>query len=24
VGTGEGADDLSPFDPVSFARGLVS
>ncbi len=24
VGTGEGATDLAPFDPVSFARGLVS
>ncbi len=24
VGTGEGADDLAPFDPSSFARGLVS
>jgi fused signal recognition particle receptor len=24
VGTGEGADDLAPFDPASFARGLVS
>jgi fused signal recognition particle receptor len=24
VGTGEGANDLAPFDPVSFARGLVS
>jgi fused signal recognition particle receptor len=24
VGTGEGAHDLAPFDPTSFARGLVS
>jgi fused signal recognition particle receptor len=24
VGTGEGATDLAPFDPVAFARGLVS
>jgi fused signal recognition particle receptor len=24
VGTGEGANDLAPFDPVAFARGLVS
>jgi fused signal recognition particle receptor len=24
VGTGEGANDLAPFDPVTFARGLVS
>jgi fused signal recognition particle receptor len=24
VGTGEGADDLAPFDAESFARGLVS
>jgi fused signal recognition particle receptor len=24
VGTGEGANDLAPFDPTAFARGLVS
>ena len=24
VGTGEGVDDLEPFDPLAFARGLVS
>jgi fused signal recognition particle receptor len=24
VGTGEGAEDLAPFDPLAFARGLVS